>query len=146
MAKRSKYKRHKKFDVMASKAELKWIILPCIIVLIGSFVWYLWYANRSTSTIGSVEYIASYMTSTGKINDFQNKIGAKDVNDIKWFETDKEYEIQFGKITLTWRKDEFLTQETNDLLKKIFMAVGTDEKTGEIIVYFKGSKVEKWVK
>lgn len=144
---------------MLKNAEWRWIILPCIIVLIGSIIiLYQWIGERN-STVTNIEYIRSFMTSTGKLNDFSNKINMDDpTTDIRWEWNEKgEIKIMFGRIILDWENvEDFLDPDiqtklgtigfTTEVVKKRY----TDDITGAnreyvITIYWKDNVVERCV-
>lgn len=144
---------------MLKNAGWRWIILPCVIVLIGSIIiLYQWISQRN-STVTNIEYIHSYMTSTGKLNDFSNKISMHDpTTDIKW-EWDEEgnIKIMFGRIILDWESvEDFLNPGFQSKLGSIGFKTEVvkmnyiDDVTGAnreyaINLYWKDNLVERCV-
>lgn len=115
-----------------------------VAVVIGVYFWYL--GNNQNATSEHIKYIKSFMSSSGKLNDYSNKLGVHDPKtDIKWFQKDGNIEIHFGRIILTWTEDKFLTEETKEELNTIGMDYSVKKSTGVITVYYKGEVVNKWV-
>ena len=145
---------------MAKNAEWKWIILPCLLVLCASIILlYLWIGNRN-STNTNIDYIRSFMTSTGKLNDFSNKLSMHDpYKDIRWEWTDEgEVAILFGRIILDWESTEdFLNQDVQTKLGTIGFVTevindehdkdkdGDREEILNINIYWKDILVERCV-
>ena len=128
----------------------KYILIPCTIVIIASCIFLIWYINRQNSTYSNINYIKGFVTSSGKLNDFSNKIGMQDPEtDLKWYKTDKEIRIEFGRIILTWEPKDFYVQENLDALSTI--GITTEIKTEKdgtktLHLYYNGNEMERWVK
>ena len=90
------------------------------------------------------------MSSSGELRDYSNKLGMHDPEtDIKWYKTDKEIRIEFGRIFMTWEPEVFYSQEVQDQLATIGFT--TDIKkdsdgTKRLHLYYRGEEVERWVK
>ena len=148
MAKRKKTVRK---DAMHKNQGWKYFMWPCLLVIIFSCVFLIYWINNRNSTYNNIEYIKGFMTSQGKLNDFSNKLGMHDPNtDIKWFMTDKEVRIEFGRIILDWEKEEFFDQANLDHLSTIGITteIKEDEKTHVKVlhVYYCGMELERWIK
>ncbi len=126
------------------------ILIPCSIIVVVSLVYLIWFLNNKNSTYSSIEYIRSFMTSSGNLNDFQNKLGMHDpATDIKWYKTDKEIRIEFGRVFLTWEPEDFYQKENLDLLGTIGITAEIQEDadgTKVLHLYYKGVELERWVK
>ena len=150
MAKRKLGTKQNRNTAMTKHGGYKYVFIPCAIVIIVSLVYLIWYINTQNSTYDNILYIRSFMTSSGNLNDFQNKLGMHDPEtDIKWFKTDKEIRIEFGRIFLTWEPEDFFAQENLDLLGTI--GITTDikkEKDGRQVLhlYYRGTEIPRWVK
>lgn len=150
MAKRKLNKQQKRKDYMGKNKSYKYVFIPCALVIIASCVYLIWYINTQNSTYKNIEYIRSFMTSSGTLNDFQNKLGMHDPStDIRWFKTDKEIRIEFGRIYLTWEPEDFYVQENIDLLGTIGFTI--DIKKGKdgistLHLYYHGEEIPRWVK
>lgn len=134
---------------MNNFAVTKWILIPCVICIICSCIYLIWYINSQNSTYENVAYIRSFMTSSGKLNDFSNKLGMQDPKeDIKWFKTDDEIRIEFGRIFLTWEPEAFYQQENLDLIATIGFTIDIIEEDGVKVLhlYYRGEEVERWVR
>lgn len=150
MAKRKLGKVTKKKDFMQGAGTMKYILIPCAIVVIATCVYLIWYVNNQNSTETNIEYIRSFMTSSGKLNDYSNKLGMHDPEtDIKWYKTDDEIRIEFGRIYLTWEPADFYKQENLDALSTIGFTIDIkkDSDGNKVLhLYYNGEEVERWVK
>lgn len=149
MAKRKLGKSQKK-EYMDGGKLMKYVLIPCALVVIASCIYLWWYMTQQSSTYSNIAYIRSFMTSSGKLNDYQNKIGMKDPEtDIKWYKTDKEIRIEFGRIYLTWEPEEFYKQENLDNLSSIGITtkiISGDDNKKTLHLYYQGEEIERWVK
>ena len=147
MAKRSKLKKTTRIE---KGAATKAILIPCVLVLITTLIYFIWWQNNQNSTYNNIMYIRSFMTSSGKLNDFQNKIDMHNPEtDIKWFKTDKEIRIEFGRIFLTWEPEKFYQQENLDLLSTIGITakvIKSPDNKQVLHLYYQGKELERWVK
>ena len=150
MAKRKLTKGIKRKDFMGNNSVMRYIIIPCMLVIIASCIYLIVFLNNKNSTLSNIEYIRSFMSSSGQLRDYSNKIGMHDATkDIKWYKTNKEVCIEFGRIYLTWEPDEFFTQDNLDRIATIGFTVKyvKSESGDEVMkVYYQGSEVERWVK
>lgn len=149
MAKRKLGKKSRK-EVMGKHKGYKYVFIPCTIVIVASLVYLIWYMNTQNSTYDNILYIRSFMTSSGTLNDFQNKIGMKDPEtDIKWYKTDDEIRIEFGRIFLTWEPEDFYAEENLQLLSSIGITTEIQKGTDGVRtlhVFYHGEELERWVK
>lgn len=149
MAKRKSGKKSRR-DVMGNNRVYRYIFIPCAIVVITSLIYLIWFINTKNSTYDNIAYIKSFMTSSGVINDFQNKLGMHDpMNDIRWYKTDNEIRIEFGRIYLTWEPKDFYKQENLDLLGSIGFSVEVkknEEGVNVLHLYYAGEELPRWVK
>lgn len=143
-------KRRKQKEFMDKGKGIKYIIWPCLIVMVGSLIYLVWFVNNQNATYNHILYIQSFMTNSGKLNDFQNKLGMHDPEtDIKWYKTDDEIRIEFGYITLTWEPKDFFQQENLELLQTIGFTteIVTDDEGNKILkLYYMGEELERWIK
>ena len=150
MAKRKLTKGVKRKDFMESNSAMKYIIIPCALVMIASCIYLIVFLNNKNSTTSNIAYIKSFMSSSGQLRDYSNKIGMHDpAEDIKWYKTNKEVRIEFGRIYLTWEPDDFFTQENLDAIGGIgFTIKYRKSDTGDEVlhIYYQGKEVERWVK
>lgn len=150
MAKRKITKVNRRKDFMGGNSIIKYVLTPCIIVVVASCIFLVYYYNNKISTTSNVKYIESFMSSSGQLRDYSNKIGMHDPEeDIKWYKTNKEIRIEFGRIYLTWEPEEFFTKEVSDLIETIgFTTTYNTNKDGEKVlkIYYQGVEVERWVK
>lgn len=149
MAKRKLGKVNQRKDFMGGKSPMKYIIIPCMLVVIMSCMYLIWYQNNMNSTASNIEYIRSFMSSSGELRDYSNKLGMHDPEtDIKWYKTEDEIRIEFGRIYLTWEPETFYTQEVQDAIGTIGFTTRVIEKDGvkTLYLYYRGEEVERWVK
>lgn len=143
-------RRTKTTTAMERGGVTRLILIPCSIIVVVSLVYLIWFLNNKNSTYSSIEYIRSFMTSSGNLNDFQNKLGMHDpATDIKWYKTDKEIRIEFGRVFLTWEPEDFYQKENLDLLGTIGITAEIQEDadgTKVLHLYYKGVELERWVK
>lgn len=149
MAKRKLGKVNQRKDFMGGKSPMKYIIIPCMIVVIMSCMYLIWYQNNLNSTASNIEYIKSFMSSSGELRDYSNKIGMHDPKeDIRWYKTDEEIRIEFGRIYLTWEPETFYSAEVQEDLNTIGFTTKIIEKDGvkTLHLYYMGEEMERWVK
>lgn len=149
MAKRKLGKQQRR-DYMGKNKPYKYVFIPCAIVIIVSLCYLIWYINTQNSTYDNILYIRSFMTSSGTLNDFQNKLGMHNPDtDIKWFKTSDEIRIEFGRIYLTWEPKDFYAEENLELLGTIGFTIEI-KKDGDgnsvLHLYYRGKEVPRWVK
>jgi hypothetical protein len=69
--------------------------------------------------------------------------------DIKWYKTDDEIRIEFGRIYLTWEPENFYNQDNLDQLGTIGFTIDVkkDSDGNKVLhLYYMGEEVERWVK
>lgn len=146
MAKKNK----KKKTQLEKGGVIKHIIVPCLLVLIASNIFLFWYNNNQNATYEGIAYIQSFIGSSGELNDYQNKIGMRNPEeDIKWFKTEDEIRIEFGRIHLTWEPEKFYEQENLDLLSTIGITTKIKKNkdgVSTLYLYYHGEQLERWVK
>ena len=142
--KRPKHKQDK--DFLSVGKEKKYIIIPILVVLVGSVLYFMMYSVGPNATSKNIDYIQSFMTNGGKINDFQGKLGCKGIEDMKWYDLGDKIEFDFGRIILTWERDQFETAEVQQEIAKIGLSAKKNKQSGEIYIYWGGQEVPKWIK
>lgn len=136
-------------DTAMQKGQFsKYVFIPVGISIIVLAVLLFWYQNNLNATDAHIEYIRSFMTSTGKLNDFQNKLGMHDpLKDIKWYKNEDEIRIEFGRMILTWEPEDFFTEDTQEKLNSI--GIRWDIlKEGDLKVlhiYYRDQEIPRWV-
>ena len=136
-------------DTAMQKGQFsKYVFIPVGIAIIVLTVLLFWYQNNLNATDAHIEYIRSFMTSTGKLNDFQNKLGMHDpLKDIKWYKNEDEIRIEFGRMILTWEPEDFFTEDTQEKLNSI--GIRWDIlKEGDLKVlhiYYRDQEIPRWV-
>lgn len=121
------------------------ILIPAILFIAVMYFYEVKQDINKSSTKDSIEYISKHFNASGKLIDYQNDLGVKTVEDIKFFLKGDKVEIHFGKILLNWRLKDFVSKENQEELKKVFINIYRDAKTGKIRVFYKGEEVERWV-
>lgn len=146
MAKRGRTRRLDK-DYLNNNKVMKGIIIPCLLVFICSAIFLIWHINGQNSTATGIDYIKGFMSSSGKLNDYQNKIAMKNpAEDIKWYMTEKEIRIEFGRVILTWEPEDFITSENLEHLRQIGFEITYNKNSKTIKLYYNGEEIERWVK
>lgn len=149
MAKRGSRSANNRKTAIEKHGISKWILLPCLFVMIASLIYLVWFINNQNSTYKNITYIRSFMTSSGKLNDFSNKLGMHDPKeDIKWYKTDDEIRVEFGRISLTWEPEKFYEQKNLELLSTIGITIDIKEENGLKVLhlYYNGEEIERWVR
>lgn len=150
MAKRRASRMNERKDYMGKNSGMKHVLIPCVIVIVFTLAFLIWYINNQNSTYSNILYIRSFMTSSGNINDYQNKLGMHDPEtDIRWYKTEDEIRIEFGRIHLTWEPEKFYEQENLDLLETIGFTIKIlEDSNGNRVLhlYYKDREVERWVR
>ena len=133
-------------DFIEKNRVWKYIVLPIAVVSISTCVYFMWRLNNQNGTYKSIDYIREYLDSTGKINDFQNKIGWTGPDCIHFYPNDSEglIRIEFGKVTLTWEPEYFYTEGNANKLKTIGITYDVDEND-VLHMYWAGEELEPWV-
>jgi len=121
-------------------------IIPCFLCLVIVVCGFYFNAyTQKSSNFTSIEFIHEHFNNAGKLLDYQNEIGVKDIDDIKLFVKDKNVKIEFGFIKLDWTMEEFLTEEVQKALEKIYITCRRDKETGRLRVFYKGQELQRWV-
>lgn len=146
----AKRRSSKKKDYMNKGMGMKTIIMPCVIVIIASCVFLIWWIAHRNSTYENIEYIKSFMSSSGELRDYSNKIGMHDpATDIKWYKTEDEIRIEFGRIYLTWEPADFYNENNLKQLETIGITtkIIADANGNKVLhLYYHGVELERWVK
>lgn len=126
--------------------KIKKLLLALVLFAIG-ITWFVWYTNvKDSGTMDAIDFIASHFTGRGQIMDYQNDLGVKGIEDIKWYDNKDSIEIEFGKIRLKFDKKKFDTQEVLDALERIHITVRKNEETGEYKLYYNDEPIDLYVK
>ena len=140
--------RSKENLTMGKGAFLKTVIIPVCLVVIVLSVFFFWYQNNLNATDEHIAYIRSFMRTPGNLNDFQNKLGMHDPKtDIKWYKTEDEIKIEYGRIILTWEPSDFYTEETKEQLNSIGFDYDIKKVNGQktLFLYYNGEELERWI-
>lgn len=148
MAKRS-LSYNRRMNSMNKGLFMKAVIIPCCIVFIFSAIYLIWFINNKNSTLTNIDYIRSFMSSTGQLRDYSNKLGMHDPStDIKWYMDDKGVRIEFGRIVMDWETEEFwdpaMQQKLNDI--GIVFEEVKEKGVPKIICKYRGLEIERWVR
>lgn len=126
--------------------KIKKLLLALVLFAIG-VTWFVWYSNvKDSGTMDAIDFIASHFTGRGQIMDYQNDLGVKGIEDIKWYDNKDSIEIEFGKIRLKFDKKKFDTQEVLDALERIHITVRKNEETQEYKLYYNDEPIDLYVK
>ena len=125
---------------------LKFVILPVMILAIGSIGYYFYYQVAEGSTNENMQVIRDHMNNKGELVDYRDEIGVKSVDDIKLFVTEDEVRIEFGVLVLTWTPEKFAEKETQDALALIGFETKFEGDPVKMYVYWQGERVERWVR
>ena len=126
----------------------KYIASPCILVMIVMGGLYFYDQIGAKSNESGIEYIQSFIASSGNLVDYQNKLGMKDpATDLKWYKTDDEVRIDFGRIILKYSLEEFMSEKVQGDLASIGITSQViKEKTGNVLhLYYLGEEIQRWV-
>lgn len=126
------------------KKLLKFILMPVCLFCIGVGLWTLYTGAEKAATDRGIQFIKEHTNSAGRIVDYNGEIGVKSIKDIKLYVTEKEIRIQYGKIDLTWSKEEFLAEKYDIPLRQIGIIRQINPRTGELEVYYKEELLERW--
>ncbi|HBF5809558.1 TPA: hypothetical protein KOR75_001139 [Clostridioides difficile] len=96
--------------------------------------------------MSSIDFIASHINGRGQIVDFQNDLGVKSIDDIKFYNTKNDIEIEFGKIRLKFDKKKLDTDEVLNALERIHIKVRKNEETGEYKIYYNDEPIDLYVR
>ena len=126
----------------------KTVLIPVMILVIGSTLMLIWSLNQTKSSIEAIRMIRPYIRSDGTVNDFQGVVGVKTEKDIRfYYDDDKEngrVKIDYGKIPITCSWKEFKTKEFQDMLATISISA-KQYKDGRVILMWCGKKIERYV-
>lgn len=123
---------------------LVFIVWPLLFALIAFGYWFFVKDQIFGDNADTIDWIASHYTRSGRLMDLQNDLGLDSEDNIKLYVTEKFITISFGKAELKWKPDEFVTKENQELLKKIYITMDNDPKTGKLRVYYKEKELTRW--
>lgn len=135
---------YKRSDIMAKNNTYKYILMPVIFILVFTVIIFMYFISHTNSNYKTIEYIKSYQTSTGKLVDFQNKIGVRGIEDVQYYVYDGKFQITFGDHIMIWDKEDFYKEDNIVHLSQIGIEVDFNENTKELHVYYKGDEVPKY--
>lgn len=150
MAKRNIHRQPNRVKGYKGFGIFKFIVIPCCMVIVASGIYLAYYTNGQNSTYRNIEYIRSFMSSSGQLNDYSNKLGMHDPDeDIKWYKTKDEIEIQFGRIIMSWEVEDFYNKDNLTALESIGFTtkiIEGKDNVKTLHLYYMGEEVERWVK
>lgn len=121
-------------------------VLMIILGLLAAWYILIFKGTIGGTTMDTINFIENHMNATGKIVDIQREIMVNSIEDVRWYSNKKGYEIKFGKLTLKFTTEEFISDEYVKALKRIGFEIKKDRKTGELLLFYNGEKVTKYVK
>lgn len=126
--------------------KFKKLLLALVLFAVG-ITWFVWYSQiREDGTMSSIDFIASHINGRGQIVDFQNDLGVKSIDDIKFYNTKNDIEIEFGKIRLKFDKKKLDTDEVLNALERIHIKVRKNEETGKYKIYYNDEPIDLYVR
>lgn len=124
----------------------KFVLAPAVVMIIGSALWFFYYTVVVNATDRNMQVILDHMNSAGVIVDIQNEIAVNGVEDLKLYVTDKEIEIEFGRLTLEWTPEVFAQPETQQKLSMIGITYKVYGEPKKLHVFWHDEEIERWVK
>lgn len=128
------------------KKVVKIGFIPIILIVVGFGYWFFQQQVLYDATSESIEFIAQHFNNKGEFIDYYGEINMQDPStDLKLFVDGKDVRIEFGNINLTWKLKDFVTEETQNQLKKIHIRAFKDKTTGRLRVFYFNQEIERWV-
>jgi len=124
---------------------IKFIFVLVIIVGISYFAYTKLGGDVGASREKGFEFIEKHINSSGELKDITNDIGVKSYEDIKLFIKDDSVKIEYGRVALKWKLEDFAKKENLDRLRGIGIDVYRDKDTGKLRVFYKGDELERWI-
>jgi hypothetical protein len=117
------------------------IILSCLILLL------FWYIQKDTTDYrNNLEFIQSKIYNN-KLLDFQNEVSVRNIEDIKWYyDKGNTICIEYGKILLKFKVSDFIKDDIQKELNKIFITTKQHKETKELKLYFREKELKEYVK
>lgn len=121
-------------------------VVSLIILTVMFFIAY-WMSQQGTSdNKNSIEFIKAH-TYNGKVVDLQNEVSVDSVKDVKWYYSkNKTITIEYGKILLKYKTEDFVTPEVQKDLQDVFITVKQHPETFELTLYFQEQEMTEYVK
>ena len=123
---------------------IKYVLVPIALILVIVSVAKLYLGIGNKATVDNLKYIAKHVNSVGRIVDYQGDIGVRSIDDIKLYIKEDTVRIEFGKILLKWRYDDFLSEKYDNALERIGLYREIDKKTNELKVYYLEEELVRW--
>ena len=128
-------KRKKAKHKMVGYNPTKPIIICGVLVCLCLSGVIFWNGTYRRSSYDNIQYIKSFMSSSGEIRDISNKINMKNPKtDIQWFDEDGIVTIHFGRIVMEWERDEFLSETVQKELNVIGFSVKQENKDPDTVI------------
>ena len=124
---------------------IKFIFVLVAIVAVSYFAYLKLGGDVGSSREKGFEFIERHINSNGELKDITNDIGVRSYEDIKLFIKDDFVKIEYGKVALKWKLEDFTKKENLDRLKRIGIDVYRDKDSGRLRVFYKGEELERWV-
>lgn len=124
----------------------KGFIQVCLIITISAVLLsgYSVYKSSVNNNDDVYNMILNHINSRGELVDIRNEIGYHGIDSIKLFYEDK-VRLHFGFLKMTYTKEEFLSDENIEKLKKIGITVKVNKTTRKLTLYYNGEEVQRWV-
>lgn len=122
--------------------------LPILLVLIGVIYWFVSDKSNVKTSYDAIDYIKSFMTSSGKLNDYNNSLGFKDPEvDFKWYYDSKNVKIEFGYINMKFPIEEFMSDKCTYALSQIGITWDTIKKDDgkHLRIFYLGEEMPRWL-
>lgn len=125
---------------------IKRVLIP-LVLLASLFMVAYWLMQSGTSdNQTNIDFIKSKVYNN-KIIDMQNEISVRTTDDIKWYyDKNDTIVIEYGKILLKFKINDFIKPEVQDELNKIFISVKQHPETLEFKLYFRDKELKEYVK
>jgi hypothetical protein len=106
--------------------------------------WFIEANIQSDSNIKMIDFIAEHYNSKGELIDYFDEIGCSGIDDIHFTVKGDDVRLFFGDITMEWSSKDFVTEETQKQLEKIYIKMYKDKETGKLRLFYKGTEIERW--
>lgn len=124
--------------------SFSWVI-PMLFFSVAFALWILWEGVYVSSTNENIKLIRDHINLQGELVDYSGTVGVRGPEDIVFLQGDKEYEIRFGRLPLTWSKLSFGNEECVTALKSIGITLDYDEY-GYYVLIYQDTEIPLWLK
>lgn len=128
------------------KNIIRFSIVP--ILIIACFTGYL-FAGNIINQIGndsSFEKVYQHMDGQGRLIDIQDEIKMHGIDDIKYFDTGKFIELEYGVLKWKWTREKFFTEDNYAKLEKMHIKVEVSKDKKKYKMYWEGKELSRWVR